>query len=183
MSAVNDAVLTIIMNFVDGDYSTTELVGDLQALGEAYAEEQSNAVMRAIEIEREAADNRVAAVEAALEEARSHQYNVVKLDAYKLFEQAFQMKSDFIQYVKWVRESGVLTVNGETGCELYVARFVAEFVFAMYGYRDYFAPTRGEELFVIGMHSNRRDVVRNLRLFLAHNYNGYVIDVSDPYGM
>lgn len=183
MSAVNDATLTIIMNFVDGDYSTTELVGDLQALGEAYADEKVEAVSNAINETNFAADRRIRALEAALAEARSRQYNVVKLDAYKLFGQAVQMKSDFIQYVKWVRESGVLTVNGETGCELYVAKFVAEFVFAMYGYREYVAPFRGEGLYGITTNSNRNDVARNIRLFLAHNYKGYVIDVSDPYGM
>ena len=178
MSAVNDVTLSIIKNFVAGDYSTTELVGDLEALEDAYLEERTNAVREAVgNIERPAIE-RIKELEAALEALRAPTLKVIKIDWPTMFSEAKRRGENFVDYVKWVRSSGVINLGDGSDLGLYEAKNVAELVCAYYSMRPTPQFCRGENVKTITGASTREDVRLAVSQFLVLNYKHSMVQYS-----
>lgn len=93
----------------------------------------------------------------------------------RMFDVADEMSEKFISYVKWVRSEGaVMSHGGRIG--LYEARFIAEYVFAYFNYRNLdFTPSRGEEVFDIDWLSGRSELADAIEALLKFNYPAYDI--------
>lgn len=152
------------MNALTSDEYAKVLTWLLQYRNEAIELEDAryNAMRSALDI----ADKKISDLEAALAEARSQAKIFVTVDWNTLFETGKQMIERKIDFVKFVRNSGVVTFSNGATLGLYEAKVIAELVLCYYEAGPMPQTLRSETIKVIGQNSTREDVRTSATQFL-----------------
>jgi len=128
------------------------------------------------------ADAKISNLEAALAEVHSQAKVMVVIDWNTLFEEGKRFLLRKIDFVKFVRNSGVVTFSNGATLGLYEAKIIAELVMCYYEVMPMPQTLRSEIIKVIGQNSTREDVRTSVTQFLNQVCPGVEVVYSGVWG-
>lgn len=95
------------------------------------------------------------------------------VDLEALLDNATNLRDEYISFVKWVRSEGIVLSDGGK-VELYVAKFVGDYVFTYLGYREMERyPFRGERVQTVDWETTNNELVKVITWLLEFNLPAY----------
>lgn len=168
------------MNALTSDEYAKVLTWLLQYRSETIALEDSR--VGALRSALKECDVKIVNLEAALAEARSQAKVFITVDWSTLFEEGKRLIGRKIDFVKFVRNGGVVTFSNGSTLGLYEAKIIAELIFYYYEAGPMPQTFRGEVIKTVGQYGTREDVRTSATQFLNQAYSGVEVVYSGVWG-
>lgn len=141
----------------------------------AFALEDAGERIDELNAENEELTKKVGELERALAAATPAPKLTITMNLGRMMGKADELNEKYNTYVKWVRTEGVEFNDGPM-LGLYEAKYIAEYVFAYFNYKDMSSyPSRGERYKEINWDSDRDDLKQCIEWLLEYNYPGYAV--------
>lgn len=187
MNAFNDVVQAILASGLDPD-KAAELIGifiEYRSLvksevrsAEKAADNLRDDILDLRELNGELID-KIAKLGKELAEAKAKEGLAIRFNVSEAFNKSVGMQDHFVDFVRWIRNDAVIFSDGKQ-LDLYTAKYVAESIFAKYGFRKMDTPPfRGEACGAIEHGDSREEVLTFIKAVLSFNYPGYKLDSLD----